>query len=135
MAVWTTPVTSRGFGMDSYNVSDLNRVEGNAEYLSFELGEIGYTNTMTTKTNWNELDFFTESEDERYISNIENLKSLVAIETVLPSSLEDITKTKANTIESVQLEIKNRVERIKNNRLFASMPASNNRILQFIRRG
>lgn len=54
------------------NVSDINRIENNINYLSGKLNELGYVNTTYTKS-WNKLGLPTQQDINRIINNIKEL--------------------------------------------------------------
>lgn len=55
------------------NAADLNRIEGNCEYLSELLHSCGYTSHVTVKTDWSMIDFPTLTEFTRIRDNITEL--------------------------------------------------------------
>lgn len=55
------------------NAADLNRIEGNCEYLSELLHSCGYTSHITVKTDWSMTDFPTLTEFTRIRDNITEL--------------------------------------------------------------
>ena len=85
---------------DAYNYSDLNRVETAVAGLAERLGL-----TLTTKTNWSLWDTPTQSQMERYLSNVKTLVNKYAethdISTFppLPDSMNHLTWEGANNIE------------------------------------
>ena len=107
----------------AYNYSDLNRVEGAVEYLldylqdlvdelaayeaahdvaPDELFSMGYSvPTLTTKTDWDGDDFFTATDEARYLGNIAALRDLIALVDApsLPTSMDALTYVGANAIE------------------------------------
>lgn len=55
-----------------FNVTDINRVEQNIQYLSDKLNELGYTNTVYTRT-WIVDDLPTDADISRIILNVKKL--------------------------------------------------------------
>lgn len=52
------------------NYSDLNRIEGNVQYLAQTLREHGYTSAVTVKTDWNGTDIPTLKQLNRIRDNV-----------------------------------------------------------------
>ena len=80
----------------AYNYSDLNRVERAVEEISDGL-ELG----LVTKTDWNMWDIPTQSEMDRYLSNIITIRDYFSIETEIPASMSNLTYEGANNIEKI----------------------------------
>ena len=83
-----------------FNVSDINRIENNAKYLSEKLRELYYFNTVDTVVSWTENDVMSQSHVTRCINNIKAMwnewgKPRDALD--LPDTL--ITYTHVNNIE------------------------------------
>lgn len=142
MAVWTTPVTNRDASYIAYNFDDLSRVEQNTQYLSDLLNTEGYTQVVSTKYPWTRTGFssvfFNEADDIRYLGNIQGMIDLLVLPTTtpsLPSNLNNLTKKTADEIETIQFDIKDTIERIQNNKLYASFNAGTNRTRQYFQRG
>lgn len=142
MASWTTPITSRDASYVAYNYTDLSRVEENTQYLSDLLNTEGYLNVVTTKYPWTltgySSNYFNQDDDTRYLTNIQLLVDLLVMPTTtpsLPANLNNLTRKIADNIEQVQADIKDTIERIQNNKLYASISAGTNRTRQFIQRG
>lgn len=110
MAKWTTPVYDRtkedvalakayntdpsiADGTTEYkgalNTSDLNRIEGNCEYLAELLYSCGYTADITVKTNWTTSDFPTLTQFNRIRSNITKLMDVYAQAEDMPDMRSD----------------------------------------------
>lgn len=110
MAKWTTPVYDRtkedvalakayntnpsiADGTTEYkgalNASDLNRIEGNCEYLAQLLYSCGYTADITVKTNWTTSDFPTLTQFNRIRSNITKLMDVYAQAEDMPDMRSD----------------------------------------------
>ncbi len=54
------------------NVSDINRIEGNINYLSGKLNELGYINTTNTKS-WNRAGLPNHQDISRIVDNVKEL--------------------------------------------------------------
>lgn len=127
---WTTAQkTAFLAGMKgAYNETDLNRVEGAVDYLCGLLQDwpaerdayaaarnvaiddifaVPYDPDdydLETKTTWQEGDYLSPSDLERYLSNVETLTTaLVAAYPTLPDSMDNIDETDANHIEKALL--------------------------------
>ena len=111
MATWTTPVTTRTLTTHtSYGTDDLNRVEENSQYLSDWLNTLGYINVVNTDYTWVRTEFFTESDETQFLSNLSeiiNILTLPVTTPTVPTTLDDMTITKANNIEKIQLALYN----------------------------
>lgn len=90
-----------------YNASDLNRVEEWCRYLADELTSMGYSITITTKTNWVQSDMRTASEMERIRTNIRSLMTGFHFITRIYSTAEYFDYKKANNWEQILNEIYN----------------------------
>ena len=71
------------------NASDLNRIEGNCEYLSELLHSCGYTSHVTVKTDWSMTDFPTLTEFTRVRDNITELLNAYAQAQDMPDMRAD----------------------------------------------
>lgn len=80
----------------AYNYSDLNRVERAVEEISDRVGL-----NLTTKTNWIMWDLPTETDMNRYLSNVTVIKEHFGINISLPTSMNNFTYEYANNIELV----------------------------------
>lgn len=83
----------------AYNYTDLNRVETAVKELAGELGL-----SLTTKTNWTLWDVPTRSDMERYLGNVVAIRDACPGSLdfpSLPSSMNGLTYTSANSIEKV----------------------------------
>lgn len=107
-----TGVTDRIKGVN-YDVSDLNRVGHNVQYLTQTLISYGYSVTTTPKTNWTKGDLFWEDELEIYRQNVQNLKTAYYGTTLLPSTMDKLDHTGANNIEKLLAELEERISRME----------------------
>ena len=83
----------------AYNHTDLNRVESTVR----ELADI-YELDLTTKTDWTQWDIPTQSDMERYLGNITQIRDLFADTTdmpTIPESMNKLTYQGANNIEEI----------------------------------
>lgn len=71
------------------NAADLNRIEGNCEYLSELLHSCGYTSHVTVKTDWSMTDFPTLTEFTRIRDNITELLNAYAQAQDMPDMRAD----------------------------------------------
>ena len=95
------------------NPSDLNRIEGNMEWLDIELAALGYLiPAFTVKTDWAYSDYsdLTQQWKENHIDRIiQNLSILVAsipqgyITEIFPNNM--LTFEQINAIENIQYQI------------------------------
>jgi len=88
-----------------YNASDLNRVEAWCRYLADELNTLGYSITITTKTNWTASDMRDNTNMERIRQNI--LKIMRGYHWINPIYTPSITMNyqRANRYELILNEI------------------------------
>lgn len=88
----------------AYNASDLNRVESAVNYLVERLKITGNLINPLTKTSWTTYEYVTLSEAERYLHNIETIKSCFTLPDNVPDVPEDLNKLtfqEANDIEKI----------------------------------
>lgn len=71
------------------NASDLNRIEGNCEYLSELLHSCGYTSHVTVKADWSMTDFPALTEFTRIRDNITELLNAYAQAQDMPDMRAD----------------------------------------------
>ena len=71
------------------NAADLNRIEGNCEYLSELLHSCGYTSHVTVKTDWSMTDFPTLTEFTRIRDSITELLNAYAQAQDMPDMRAD----------------------------------------------
>lgn len=93
-AVLPTPATK-----GAYNYSDLNRVENAVAEISEKWGL-----NLETKTNWGLWDVPNQADMDRYLANVEAIRTaLIGYSDfpTLPSSLNKLTFDVANTIEKI----------------------------------
>lgn len=111
-------ITNRTGG-ETYEYTDLNRVEAAVEAIVTHFDELGIGEKLTTKTDWEPPGDFSENtwpisvQMPRYLGNITKIKALFSNSVRLPSSMDDITYTGANNIEKVLQIAMERIEGIK----------------------
>lgn len=101
----TTPAATKGM----YTHNDLNRVENHVELLSADLKRLGYLrDDLSTRTDWTyESDIWRE-DVERYLGNIEKLRSCIGLRPntpVTPSISDRFDYEAANNIERILEDI------------------------------
>ena len=125
MTIWQTPVTDRT--QEDYefakmkiaewiadpslvrydlkgclNVGDINRIEGNIEYLSHRLNELYYRNSTSNFTSWGRENVPTTNDVIRIIQNVNNLVRVYQLRKNSPSVPTNIsTINDANNIEKI----------------------------------
>lgn len=100
-----TPTASKGM----YTHNDLNRVEGAVKSIVKMLEESGIdVPYMTIKTNWTYKDRLTDSDIERYFSNISTLRGLFEMYSNTPKAptvRDKLNFTLANNIEKILVDV------------------------------
>ena len=94
--------TSKGV----YGSADLNRVESAVAQIIGLARQMDIRLDLETKTDWNSPGVFpagfpTESQMDRYISNVRAIRDRFAIPVALPASMRRLTHSGANAIERV----------------------------------
>lgn len=98
------------------NAADLNRIEGNCEYLSELLHSCGYTSHVTVKTDWSMTDFPTLTEFTRIRDNITELMRAYAQAEDMPDMRTD-SRTDYVEINNMEFDL------YMINRMIANMKA------------
>ena len=106
--MWITPIIDRQISdiqnmtqKGHLNAEDLNRIEGNTQYLSDVLDEYGYNQSFSHKTDWLMGDFPYSAEMERVRTNVlELLEVYHEQDTPLPETLEKLDWKKLNALEN-----------------------------------
>ena len=96
----------------AFNISDINRIEGNVQYLADLFHTYGYFVTVQTKQ-WLVTELPTALQLQRILSNIQALADAyyTALTTpALPSSMDLMTWAKANNIEKILQDMKTLLE-------------------------
>ena len=87
------------------NVADINRIEGNIQYVSEHLNRLGYTQEVDTKV-WNISDIPTTADVTRIVRNLNALVSAYDVEESTPSVPEGmLSYTEINDIEKIIWDI------------------------------
>lgn len=98
-----------GFMKGRYTAEDMNRVESAVEALVSEFLRMGYNNpNLVTKTSWGPEECPSVEDIERYFSNVEKLKSMIAVKRdtpTVPSVAEKLDYRRANDLEKVLLSV------------------------------
>lgn len=94
------------------NVTDMNRIEGNIEYISDVLEQLGYITHCNTKQ-WVDTANVTRSDADRIINNIKGLYDLISQTPTgyVPTKMR--TYQDINDIEKLSLELLNLVVNIR----------------------
>ena len=100
--------TDKGY----YNVSDLNRVNHNVEYLSGLLNWYGYAVTISDKTDWTQSGIPTATQAEKYLANVAALKAKFYGTEPLPSTMAYLGYINANNIEKLLNEVESYITRM-----------------------
>lgn len=119
--MWITPIIDRALSdiqnmtqKGHLNAEDLNRIEGNTQYLHEVLLAYGYSQNPTTKTDWVMSDFPYVDEMERVrLSVAEIISGYYSQTTTVPSSIESLTWQKLNDLENVLLQVKEMIARME----------------------
>ncbi len=119
--MWITPIIDRTISdiqnmtqKGHLNADDLNRIEGNAQYLHEVLLGYGYSQSPITKIDWVMTDFPYISEMERVRSNVaEIIRGYYSQNTEVPTSIESLTWQKLNDLERVLLQVKEMIGKME----------------------
>ena len=87
----------------AFTYKDFNRLEGIVDEMAVTLGV-----TVTTVTNWTETSLLRESDTQRFLANIEELRTVCKGLTnppATPESLRKISYVTANNIEKILLDL------------------------------
>ena len=92
----------------AYNASDLNRVGNAVNYVAGRLEDAGYTVSVNPKIDWLESDIPTESSMERYLEDVETIRSTLTVlpgTPEVPADMVGLTYEEANDIERILLAV------------------------------
>jgi len=107
-----TPNASKGM----YTHNDMNRVESAVSEIATQLQLAGFLNkNVEVKTDWSYTDVLTKDDMSRYLGNIKLLADSVSIQATVPTVDETLDYVKANTIETILMEVLDVVESITRN--------------------
>ncbi len=91
-----TEVIATAATKGAYNYSDLNRVERAVAEIAEFLGI-----NLVTKTDWTMWDVPHESDMERYLNNVKEIRNALSSDIALPESMSELNYNGANNIEKV----------------------------------
>ena len=92
----------------TYNASDLNRVGNAVNYVAGRLESAGYSAPVDPKIDWLESDIPTESSMERYLEDVETIRSTLTVlpgTPEVPADMVGLTYEEANDIERILLAV------------------------------
>lgn len=115
-------VTNRTAGAKYNLADDCNRVENAVATLQTALNGAGSNLNLTVKTDWSITDNPTQSDMERYRSNISAIRSaLTALPSTpaVPPSMRYLTYQGANNIEQILLDVEDAIARLSQSMWYA----------------
>lgn len=92
----------------TYGASDLIRVGDAVSYLQGLLEQLGHLVPVDPKVDWTEWDWPTPSTMQRYLQDVETVRSkltLLSTTPKTPDSMDSLTFAKANDIEQILLDV------------------------------
>lgn len=100
-----------------YNTSDLNRVGSAMNYINDRLTECGYNITIESRNDWKMNEYFTPSDFNTYLSDIDEIRSALATLPTTPQTptLDRFDYQKANDIERILLDVDFLITQTMNN--------------------
>lgn len=107
-----------------YDYRTLNRIETYMSELSDLLNECGYSNTIVTKTNWNNTDLLDLDNVNRYIGNINILRNAFSVKSSTPdtpTTLEKLSINGANAIEQILYDMTDLIEKLRKNLIISGV--------------
>lgn len=107
----------------TYNASDLNRVGNAVNYVAGRLESAGYSAPVDPKIDWLESDIPTESSMERYLEDVETIRSTLTVLPGTPDVPEDmvgLTYEEANDIERILLAVDTLITNMINAYLYSN---------------
>ena len=116
----------------AYNYTDLNRVEAKVKELNDILVTAKYMTTLTTKLDWTHSDIFTQTDAERYLSNINAVRNALAVKPTTPqtpTTMNRLTYSTANDIEKILVDINDLVVGLRNWFVYSGVSNSGQRRL------
>lgn len=102
-----------------YSYTDLNRVEKAVREIAEDITELGFAVKLQTKTDWGLPGKFSvsawpvESQMERYLQNVSEIRRIFIISTQLPESMQKLDWNGANNIEKILNTAFSRIKGIK----------------------
>ena len=107
----------------TYNASDLNRVGNAVNYVAGRLEDAGYSVPVDPKIDWLESDIPTGSSMERYLEDVETIRSTLTVLPGTPDVPEDmvgLTYEEANDIERILLAVDTLITNMINAYLYSN---------------
>lgn len=101
-AEWETPLKG------GYSYVDMNRVESAVEYVANKLTEAGYIVLPVVKKNWTVTDKPTINDLNRYMKNVEDIRSALATFLSTPDAptiKKKLTYQMANDLEQILIDV------------------------------
>lgn len=95
-----------------YQASDLNRVGAAMNYVAERLTEFGYDPHISPKTDWEDTDWMTVSDGERYLADLSKLRSQIAVFSTTPEVPPRLTATGPQAKDGLNYERANDIEKI-----------------------
>lgn len=125
--MWITPIIDRQISdiqnmtqKGHLNAEDLNRIEGNTQYLHEVLLGYGYSQSPITKTNWVMAEFpYIETMERMRKNTKEIIEGYYDQPTQIPLSIETLTWQKLNDIEKALLETKEMISKMEESYRYA----------------
>lgn len=115
----------------AYNYTDLNRVEEWCRKLADDLNAVGYSISITTKTDWTQDDFPTYSNMERIRQNILKIMRGYHYQTKIYNTVNGFDYRYANNWEKILSEIYDMIRGMENWYVFSGVANSGqNRLWQ-----
>jgi hypothetical protein len=98
-----------GYMKGRYTVVDLNRVESAVAVLAKLLSDLGYVDSnIIVKTDWTNQDEFLYADVERYLTNVETLRSSISVFRNTPRTplvTEKFNYVTANNLEKILYDV------------------------------
>lgn len=107
----------------TYNASDLNRVGNAVNYVAGRLESAGYSASVDPKIDWLESDIPTESSMERYLEDVETIRSTLTVlpgTPDVPENMVGLTYEEANDIERILLAVDDLITNMINAYLYSN---------------
>lgn len=92
----------------AYNASDLNRVGSAVEYVAGRFADYGYAVNVSPRKDWSMGDIPREADMVKYLSEVEQLRSLVSVLPTTPETpgdMECLSYMEANNIEQILVDL------------------------------
>lgn len=107
----------------TYNASDLNRVGNAVNYVAGRLEGAGYSVPVDPKIDWMESDIPTESSMERYLADVNIIRSTLTVlpgTPEVPADMVGLTYEEANDIERILLAVDDLITNMINAYLYSN---------------